>query len=480
MPARKISSTKTGTRASNASQTAGTSTAPARAYDHPTADAPLRPEVGTQTQFRKKKPPATYRYDSSLAPELQWDGTNAALRDRVSDLLALVHVGLAAEGTDAEAQAARAAARDAAVELERLQRPFLEWTGKAERLSFDVPTLPMFVHERLSTQAILETLGAHRKDEQHDMFDLFADPRRSVADSVLKAYEHRDKWVNRMMLGDSLVCMNSLLQYEGMGGQVQMIYIDPPYGVKFGSNFQPFVRKRDVKHGDDADLTREPEMVQAYRDTWELGLHSYLTYLRDRLLLARDLLTPSGSVFVQISDDNLHHVREMMDEVFGPENFAGLITFAKTTGSTGVGLPATSDFLLWYARDAARQKFVQPYLPKLGSTEGPYNRVELPDGTRRSMTAEERRGVEPLQTGARVFRIDNLQSQSLGREKGEGAASWFAVNFRWRCVSAEYKGEVEDKRRRDGEARGCAQARCDRWRPLLCQVSRRLCSVSAR
>ena len=267
MPARKISSTKTGTKAVAASQTTGTSTAPARAYDHPTADAPLRPEVGTQTQFRKKKPPATYRYDSSLAPELQWDGTNAALRDRVSDLLALVRAGLAAEGTDGEAQAARTAARDAAVELERLQRPFLEWTGKAERLSFDVPTLPMFVHERLSTQAILETLGAHRKDEQHDMFDLFADPRRSVADSVLKAYEHRDKWVNRMMLGDSLVCMNSLLQYEGMGGQVQMIYIDPPYGVKFGSNFQPFVRKRDVKHGDDADLTREPEMVQGYVTT---------------------------------------------------------------------------------------------------------------------------------------------------------------------------------------------------------------------
>ena len=166
------------------------------------------------------------------------------------------------------------------------------------------------------------------------MFDLFGDPQRSIADQVLRAYEYPDKWVNRMILGDSLVVMNSLLHYEGLGGQVQMIYMDPPYGVKFGSNFQPFVRKRDVKHNDDADMTREPEMVQAYRDTWELGLHSYLTYMRDRLLLARELLTPSGSVFVQISDENLHHVREVMDEVFGAENFVRRHDVQKTGGSS--------------------------------------------------------------------------------------------------------------------------------------------------
>jgi adenine-specific DNA-methyltransferase len=206
----------------------GAAPTPARAYEHPAADAAMRPEAGTQAQFRKKKAPATYRYDSSVAPELTWDAGSAALRDRVSELLAAVQAGLAAEGDDAEALAARAAGREAAAELAALQQPFLNWTGKAERLSFDVPTLPLFVHERLSTQAILETLGAHRKDQQHDLFDLFADPRRPVVDQVLKAYEHRDRWVNRMMLGDSLVCMNSLLQYEGMGGQVQMIYIDPP------------------------------------------------------------------------------------------------------------------------------------------------------------------------------------------------------------------------------------------------------------
>ncbi|MCA2996496.1 site-specific DNA-methyltransferase [Gemmatimonas sp.] len=392
---------------------------PARSYEHVAADAAMRPEAGTQAQFRKKKAPATYRYDSSLAPELTWDGGNAALRGRVSDLLAVVQAGLAAEGDSDDAKAARAAGRDAATELARLQQPFLNWTGKAERLSFDVPTLPLFVHERLSTQAILETLGAHRKDQQHDLFDLFADPRRPVVDQVLKAYEHRDRWVNRMMLGDSLVCMNSLLQYEGMGGQVQMIYIDPPYGVKFGSNFQPFVRKRDVKHNDDADLTREPEMVQAYRDTWELGLHSYLTYLRDRLLLAKELLTPSGSVFVQISDENLHHVREVMDEVFGGENFCGVVPFKKTTGAgsptakTEV-LSVVADYILWYAKDRQKVKYHQLYLPKSREEGGAdqYTSIELADGLRRPLTAEERAGVSMIPEGARFFRLDNLTSQS--------------------------------------------------------------------
>ena len=195
-----------------------------------------------------------------------------------------------------------------------------------------MPTLPLFVHERLSTKAIIETLASHKKDKQLDLFSLFGDPQHSITDQILKAYEYKDKWVNRLVLGDSLVVMNSLVHYEGLGGQVQMIYMDPPYGVKFGSNFQPFVRKRDVKHNEDDDMTREPEMVKAYRDTWELGLHSYLTYMRDRLLIARELLTPSGSIFVQISDENLHHVREVMDEVFGAENFVCRNTFVKTTG----------------------------------------------------------------------------------------------------------------------------------------------------
>lgn len=322
---------------------------------------PMRPDVGTQAQFRKKKAPQTYRYDSSLSPSLEWDGQNGArelgewLLDQIGRASALKAPHDFDKPRDFTASDGRVLLSvrglgDAVEQLKRLSKPFLNWTGKAERLSFDVPTLPLFVHERLSTKAIVDTLVGHRTDKQTDMYSLFGDPQHSITDQVLRAYEYQDKWVNRMVLGDSLVVMNSLLQYEGLGGQVQMIYIGPPYGVKFGSNFQPFVRKRDVSHNDDEDLTREPEMVKAYRDTWELGLHSYLTYMRDRLLLARELLTPSGSVFVQISDENLHHVRELMDEVFGAENFAADIAFATTTSQS------------WSARDACTAP--QPYPPR--------------------------------------------------------------------------------------------------------------------
>ena len=244
----------------------------------------------------------------------------------------------------------------------------MNWAGKAERVSFDFPTLPLFVHELLSTKAILETLKGHKRDKQIDMFDLFGDPGHSITDQVLKAYEHRDKWVNRMILGDALVVTNSLLQYERMGGKVQMIYMDPPYGVKFGSNFQPFVRKRDVSHGDDEDMTREPEMVQAYRDTWELGLHSYLAYMKDRLLLCKDLLNQTGSIFVQISDENLHHVRELMDEVFGAANFCSLIAFNKTSSASSTILPTTVDYLLWYAKDRESVRYRQLYTSKSDTT----------------------------------------------------------------------------------------------------------------
>src|SRR6185503_14807520 len=177
-------------------------------------------------------------------------------------------------------------------------------------------------------------------------------------------YQHDVGWANRLVLGDSLVVMNSLLEREQMAGKVQMIFIDPPYGVKFNSNFQAAISKRDVKDGDDGSLTREPEQIQAYRDTWTLGIHSYLTYMRDRIVLARALLSTTGSIFVQISDENLHHVRELLDEIFGPENFFAIIAFAKTSGATARGLPSTLDYLLWYARDAADTKYRQLYLEK--------------------------------------------------------------------------------------------------------------------
>lgn len=318
---------------------------------------PARPDVGTQPQFRKKAPPKTWRYDSSLSPALDWDAGNPA-RESGEALIADI---LGAKNLED--------AKAAASKLKGLSKPFLNWAGKAERLSFDVPTLPLFIHERLSTRAILETLKGHRREKQLGLFDLFADPQRPIHDQVLRAYEYQDDWVNRLILGDSLVVMNSLLHYESLGGQVQMIYMDPPYGVRFGSNFQPFVRDPKVTHGDDDEMTREPEMVQAYRDTWELGLHSYLTYLRDRFLLCRDLLTPSGSIFVQIADENVHHLRELLDEVFGAENFCRGITFAKTSGLGSALLPTTQDYLLWYAKDKSRVKFRQLFTSKLETTE---------------------------------------------------------------------------------------------------------------
>jgi len=352
------------------------------AFKHPEATSPMRPDVGTQAAFKKKKPPVTYRYDSSLSPALDWDGQNPAREQgeailaQLGQQLGEIRTALDDPGLEpAFGDRLSAAAWECVELIDRLKsmsQPFLNWAGKSERLSFDVPTLPLFVHERLSTKAIIETLRGHRRDKliQGTMFDLFGDPRHPIVDQITRAYEYPDRWVNRMILGDSLVAMNSLLHFENLGGQVQMIYIDPPYGVKFGSNFQPFVRKRVVSPGDDEDLTREPEMIQAYRDTWNIGTHSYLSYLRDRLLLARDLLKKEGSIFVQISDDNVHRVRVLMDEVFGEENACGLITFWKTSTSTRELLPTVADFLLWYARDKEKVEYHQVFVSREVGGEG--------------------------------------------------------------------------------------------------------------
>ncbi len=390
-------------------------------YVHPEAQVLLRPEVGTQAQFRKKKEPRQYRYDSSLAPQLSWDGRNWA-REAGEWLLKCIEEAakLPAPHEFAVAQKMKRpdgadivvrGLADAVRELKGLSQPFLDWAGKAERLSFQVPSLPLFVHERLSTRAILETLKGHRRSQenQHDIFELFSDPKHSIADQVLKAYEHKDDWVNRLILGDSLVVMNSLLAYEGMAGQVQMIYMDPPYGVKFGSNFQPFVRKRDVKHNDDGDLTREPEMVKAYRDTWELGLHSYLTYMRDRLLLARELLSPSGSIFVQISDENLSSVADLLDETFGLENRVTIIPFRKKTMPLGAKhLEGVVDFLLWYARDKEALHYSPLFEPMIVERDSHWNYVELPDGSRRKMTRDEINSHRLLPAGATPFQLVSL------------------------------------------------------------------------
>jgi adenine-specific DNA-methyltransferase len=394
----------------------------AEPYQH-TQETPMRPEVGTQAQFRKRKAPKTYRYDSSLDPALSWDdGASRAMGEWLLSLIVEASK-LPSPHRFAEAKQFLGAGNavlltvgglaDAVKALEDLGKPFLDWAGKAERLSMEVPTLPLFIHERLSTQAILQTLKGHKREGVDQNLSLFGDPQRPLAERM-RPYEHRDKWVNRMVLGDSLVVMNSLLEYEGMGGQAQMIYMDPPYGVKFGSNFQPFVRKRDVKNNDDADLTREPEMVQAYRDTWELGLHSYLTYLRDRLVIARDLLTPSGSIFVQISDENLHHVREVMDEVFGQENHAGIITFYKTSSQGSNSIPSVTDFLLCYAKDISRQTLRTLHQAKQAGERGAkqYTVLISPDLKEIARaTAAQIAGAETIPTGWRFCTLGPTTSQ---------------------------------------------------------------------
>jgi adenine-specific DNA-methyltransferase len=303
--------------------------------------------------------------------------------------------------------------------------PTLQWTGKAERTSFEIDTVSLHIHESVSTQAILRAVK--REEVQGNLFARFELPESKE----IQFYQHEVGWRNRLILGDSLLVMNSLIEREHMAGKVQCVYVDPPYGVKFNSNFQPSISRRDVKDGDDASLTREPEQIQAYRDTWTLGIHSYLTYMRDRLLLARELLAETGSIFVQISDENVHHVRELLDEVFGPDNFCGQIAFAKTTGATARGLPATLDYVLWYGRQAETVKYRQLYLDKKFGQEGAekYDQVELPDGSRRALTAGERANPRSLPGGARFFTLGDMTSQSIGREKGIGAASWFPVKL---------------------------------------------------
>jgi adenine-specific DNA-methyltransferase len=394
----------------------------AESYKHPESESPMRPDVGTQPQFKKKKPPVTYRYDSSLSPALDWDGQNPAREqgeaaiEEISRGLTQINAGLQRvqeKEIRENLRSSAAAAMKAAGKLKAISKPFLNWAGKAERLSFDVPTLPLFVHERLSTKAIVETLSSHKRDKQQTMFELFGDPQRSITDQILKPYEH-GPWQNRMILGDSLVVMNSLLQYEGLGGQVQMIYMDPPYGVEFGSNFQPFVRQNVVRHNDDDEMTREPETVQAYRDTWKLGIHSYLTYLRDRLLVARQLLTAEGSMFVQISTENLEYVSVLLDEVFGKENKIEIISFRKKTMPLGgTLLEGNCDYLLWYGKDKEKVTFHPLFVKSIIEGDTHWNYVELADGTRRALTREEIANHSLLPASANVYQLIGMYPTGL-------------------------------------------------------------------
>ncbi len=302
--------------------------------------------------------------------------------------------------------------------------PQLVWRGKDEQDWSDlvVPAPPLFIQEKLHPKVLIDDLlrrsreaDAEAAGEAVGQVDLFADFNGLPSDDArAEFYQHDANWSNRMILGDSLQVMASLAEREGLRGKVQCIYIDPPYGIKFNSNFQWSTTSRDVKDGKAEHITREPEQVKAFRDTWRDGIHSYLTYLRDRLTVARDLLTDSGSVFVQIGDENVHRVRAVMDEVFGEDNACSIIPFVTTSSQTSELLSSTFDFLLWYAKNRAMVKFRKLYKSKAVGAEGgtKYNSVELPSGERMTRKTLTERGKIPV--GTKYFRPSPLVSQSGG------------------------------------------------------------------
>lgn len=290
--------------------------------------------------------------------------------------------------------------------------PYLSWSGKKEGTEFEVQNVSLHIHERIDPKRIIKSFL--KKDTGPKQTSFFEQPENEPPlHKAIDFYRHEQDWTNRLIAGDSLLVMNSLLDKEGMGGKVQMVYIDPPYGVKYKSNFQPFLNKKNVQDKDD-DIPAEPEMIQAFRDTWELGIHSYLSHLRDRLLLAKELLHESGSVFVQISDENLHHVREVMAEVFGAQNFVRIIPFRKKTMPLGgVVLEEMFDYLVWYCLDLKKIKYRQLY--ERMNTEGLsyWNYVKLPNGTIRKMAKDEINNHSMLPKKSRVARGVSLKPPSF-------------------------------------------------------------------
>lgn len=352
------------------------------------------PPAGLEAQgVVQEAPKIRYEYNPHLPPILR-SATDAAGADRLPELLAIARQrALSAEEAKVLADALRQ------------HEPWLEWSGKREKPWFEVEPVALHMHERISTQAILRVLA--REDVERD---LFADPQHDYAQAV-QFYQHDVDWANRMILGDSLQVMASLARREDLAGKVQMIYLDPPYGIKFASNFQPELGQRDVKDREQ-DLTREPEMVKAYRDTWTLGIHSYLAYLRDRLAMARELLADSGSIFVQISDENLHRVRCVMDEVFGADNALGMIVVQKTGGFTPRTLPMVSDYLLWFGKNAEKIRFrsLGEYRPFPPGDDPYYRLVAHPNGEQRRASQSEMDNPHTLPEGARILRHGPLNS----------------------------------------------------------------------
>jgi len=361
------------------------------------------PEVGMVTPDTDADAGTTrWAYDPHLDPVLNFDVGRAQIETLVDDALA---------SADADTM------RQALESLKRMAMPYLQWTGKAERTSFAVDTVSLHVHERIDPATILGVIRRRMKDApagtgQGDFFRAWFEEPLAWREAI-EFYRHERGWANRLVAGDSLLVMNSLLQKEGMAGQVQMIYFDPPYGIKYGSNFQPFVNKRDVKDRKDEDLTQEPEMIKAFRDTWELGIHSYLSYMRDRVLLARELLSDTGSIFVQISDENAGRVRSILDEVFGADSFVSQITYRTNSPLGETFIPKVNDFILWYAKDITKVKYRQLFTDK-GTGEGTlFGYLQLVNGERRSMSADEKSDSASWPKGARPFFYNQLSSSGF-------------------------------------------------------------------
>jgi adenine-specific DNA-methyltransferase len=314
--------------------------------------------------------------------------------------------------------------------------PQLVWKGKDEQDTQDlsVPVVPIYIQEKIHPQVLVDDiLNTNQvEDNQLNLFSDFNGGPKEF-DQKIDFYHHEQNWTNRLILGDSLLVMNSLSEKEGLRGKVQTIYFDPPYGIKFGSNWQVSTQKKDVKDSRAEDTTRQPEQIRAFRDTWQLGIHSYLSYLRDRLVTSRELLTTSGSIFLQIGEENIHLVRSLMDEVFGAENFMSLITVRKASSLGASNLPSISDFIIWYAKSKDDVKYRQLLVSKEFGVDTMYTSVELLDGTRRPMTTEERNNPKLLPEGSRPYGLDTLISA------GYTPTCTFDFEFEGKMVKSESK-----------------------------------------
>ena len=296
--------------------------------------------------------------------------------------------------------------------------PQLVWKGKDEqdRKDLAVDVVPIYIQEAIEPRVIVEAVQSRARTgpDNGGMLPGFYDDIAAIdLGEKVEFYRHDQQWANRMILGDSLLVMTSLAEKEGLKGKVQTIYIDPPYGIKYGSNWQVSTRKRDLKDGKNEDTTRQPEQIRAFRDTWKLGIHSYLAYLRERLIVSRELLTETGSTFIQIGDTNVHLVRSLMDEVFGSGNFVSQIAARTTSSMAGELIGNVCDYVVWYAKNQEHVRYRQLYLPKEqdSSAASLYRRVCLSDGTNRTATEEEFSDPSRLPKGARLFRPDNLTNQ---------------------------------------------------------------------